>query len=523
MMSQALNLSSGPHVRDRWTTRFIMHTVALSLLPAALVGVFVYGWNALWIILLSIASAVGTEFLFDRLCHKPDTWKDGSAIVTGLMLALTLSPDTPLFEPVIGSVFAILVVKCCFGGLGKNFVNPALAARCFLLISFSNSMTRFTVDGVSAATPIAELAAGKAVNITQMFLGLSSGVIGSSILALLIGGLFLWSLDIIHGQICFSVLGAFTLFMGLFGGQGFDPRFLAAHLCGGGVVLGAFFMATDYVTSPVSRLGQTVYGVLIGVLGALFRIYGSAADSFSYSIIIANLFVPLIDTYIISKPYAFRKKALRLQAGEALKPFFQRIPRPVIALGIIVLIAGVALSGVYSMTADTIAEQKEKAAWAAYQTVVPGAVEFAAVPAAEEVKGQVYGSSFGRVTIDQAVEGKDENGETLGWAVAVTSAEGYEGNISLSVGISADGTVNGISFTDLHETPGKGSVWSEEKYQGQFAGRSVSAFKLLPGGGSAAPDEIDGVAGATISSRAVVNAVNAALDFWHSAIQGGDM
>ena len=522
MMNAALNLSSGPHVRDRWTTRFIMHVVALSLLPAAVVGVCVYGWNALWIILLAVLSAVGTEFLFDRLCHKPDTWKDGSAIVTGLMLALTLSPDTPLFEPIIGSVFAILVVKCCFGGLGKNFVNPALAARCFLLISFSNSMTRFPVDGVTSATPIAALAAGKAVNITQMFLGLSSGVIGSSILALLIGGLFLWSLDIIHGQICFSVLGSFTLVMALFGGQGFDPRFLAAHLCGGGVVLGAFFMATDYVTSPVSRLGQTVYGVLIGVLGALFRIFGSAADSFSYSIIIANLFVPLIDTYIVSKPYAFRKQALRMQAGGKREPFFRRIPRPVISLTIIVLIAGVALSGVYSMTKGTIDEQKERAAWAAYEAVVPGAAGFEPVAAAQDVKGQVYGTDYGRVYINEAVRGVDENGETLGWAISVTSAEGYEGNISLSVGVSADGTVNGISFTDLHETPGKGSVWSEAKYMGQFTGRPAGTFKLLPGGGSAQPNEIDGVSGATISSRAVVNAVNAALDFWASSIQGGE-
>ena len=271
-MNNALNLSSGPHARDRWTTAFIMKVVTLTLMPATVVGVCVHGVHALLVVLVSVAAAVLSEFVFDKLCHKPDTWKDGSAVVTGLMLALCLSPSAPLHLPVIGALFAILVVKCCFGGLGKNFINPALAARCFLLISFGSSMTSYAVDGVSGATPVAELMQGKAVNISSMFLGTAPGVIGSSVLALLIGGLALWALEIIHGEICFSVLISFTLFIGIFGGQGFDPKFLAAHLCGGGVMIGAFFMATDYTTSPVSRLGQTVYGVLIGVLGGIFRL-----------------------------------------------------------------------------------------------------------------------------------------------------------------------------------------------------------------------------------------------------------
>ncbi|MBP5161437.1 MAG: RnfABCDGE type electron transport complex subunit D, partial [Spirochaetales bacterium] len=231
-MNNLINISSGPHVRDRWSTRFIMVIVFLSLMPATIVGVLVHGLHALLIIVLAIVSAVGTEFLFDILCHKGKSYLDGSAAVTGLLLALSLSPDTPLFAPVIGSIFAILVVKCCFGGLGKNFINPALAGRCFLLISFSNSMTVFKVDMVSSATPVAELLAGRAVNVTSMFLGTSNAVIGSSIAALLLGGLILWAFDIIHGEICFSVLGGFALFVALFGGHGFDPVFLAANICG---------------------------------------------------------------------------------------------------------------------------------------------------------------------------------------------------------------------------------------------------------------------------------------------------
>lgn len=518
-MNTALNLSSGPHVRDRWTTPFIMHFVALTLLPAVAIGVWVNGLKALWVILASVIAAVGTEFFYDKLMGKPDTWRDGSALVTGLMLAMTLSADTPLYAPILGAIFAILVVKCAFGGLGKNFVNPALAGRCFLLISFPNAMTAYTVDGVTKATPIAQLAAGKVVNITQMFLGTAGGVIGGSIIALLIGGLILWAFDIIHGQICFSVLGGFVLFLGLFGGKGFDPRFLAAHLCGGGVILAAFYMATDYVTSPVSRLGQTVYGLLIGILGAMFRVFGTAADSFSYSVIIANLFVPLIDMFIISKPYAFSKGAIAIQNGEEKLPLHKRVPKPVIALALIALVAGVALSGTYAVTKDAIDAQKLSANKAAYQAVCPDAERFDAVddvPSA--VEGEPYGSGFGRVYINEAVEGFDAAGNTVGYAISVTSAEGYDGDVTLYVGVAPDGTVRSISFTELHETPGKGMLCDEPAFRDQFSGRQVSAFKVNSGSGD---EKIDGVTGATVTSKAVVNAVNAALDFYQTSLKGG--
>ena len=514
-MNSAINISSGPHVRDRWSTRFIMGIVLMSLMPATIVGVIVHGVHALLIILVSVAAAVGTEFLFDTICHKGKSYLDGSAAVTGLLLALSLSPDTPLYGPFIGSVFAILVVKCCFGGLGKNFINPALAGRCFLLISFSNSMTVFKVDMVSSATPVAELLAGKAVNVTSMFLGTSNAVIGSSIAALLLGGLILWAFDIIHGEICFSVLASFTLFIGLFGGQGFDPVFLAANICGGGVVMGAFFMATDYVTSPVSKLGQMIYGLIIGVLGGLFRVFGSSADSFSYSILMGNLFTPLIDMYILPKPFAYRKKAIARQSGHYVKkPLSKRIPKSVIVIALITLLAGLALGGVYKLTEDNIREQKEKAAWASYQTVVPQAVNFKAVNA-PDVYGQIYGSGFGRTMINEAVIGMDADGKTVGTAVSVTSSEGYDGNITVSVGIAPDGTVNCISFTELHETPGKGMLAADEEFISQFDNRNVTSFKLLTGSAAEVSNGIDCISGATVTSKAVVNAVNAALDFFH--------
>ena len=524
-MNQALNLSSGPHVRDRWTTQYIMGIVVLALLPATIVGIAVNGFHALGIVLSSIAAAFITEFAFDRICKLPATYLDGSAVVTGLLLALSLSPSVPLYIPILGSVFAILVAKCCFGGLGKNFINPALAGRCFLMISFAKTMSTFEIDGISSATPVAELLSGKAVNVTSMFLGTAGGVIGSSILALIVGGLFLWAFDFIHGEICFAVLGGFTLIIGLFGGQGFDPGFLMANICGGGVVMGAFFMATDYVTSPVSKLGQLTYGCLIGVLGAVFRIFGSAADSFSYSIIIGNLFTPLIDTYVVAKPFAYRKSSIRLASGEKKKPFIERIPKPVIALTAITLIAGLALSGAYAVTKDTIEEQKLAAKTASYQAVLPEAVTFETndngMAAIEALNGSVYGAGFGRSYINGAFVGKDEAGSIVGYVISATSADGFEGNISLSVGLDSEGTVKGIAFTELNETPGMGMRVSEPAFMDQFKNRSVSEF-IHNKGNATGDNTIDAISGASTSSGAVVNAVNAALDFFRSSIKEGD-
>ena len=517
-MNQRLNLSAGPHVRDRWTTPFIMMVVLISLTPAAVIGVIVH-WvryqslNALWIILASIGSAILTELLFCLVTRRKITIWDGSAAVTGMLLALCLSPNTPVALPIIGSVFAILVVKCCFGGLGRNFINPALAARCFLLLSFSNGMTNYPgVDALSSATPVALIKAGSMVNVTDMFLGTAGGVIGSSIVALLVGGLVLWGLDIIHGEICFSVLGGFTLCLALFGGHGFDPKFLAAHLCSGGVVMGAFFMATDYTTSPVSRLGQFIYGCLIGVLGALFRIFGKSADSFSYSIIIANLFTPLIDLYIVPKPYAYRKSAIEKAAGVVKPPLLKRIPKPVIALTIITLLAGVALSGVFSMTKDPIEANELSKKRESYKVVCEDAAEFRDVDAAKtaiEAQNGSYGNGkFGSTTIDEVLEAVDANGNTVGYVFSISNRNAYNPPIKLALGVRPDGSIIRIAFIELNETPGKGSKADEPAFKDQFIGQTAT-------------DGVDVMSGATVTSKAVLNAVNAGLDFFQTVIMEG--
>ena len=492
-----------------------MRIVALSLLPATIVGILVYGWNAFGVVALAVISAVAAEWLWCKACKKPSTIWDGSAVVTGLLLGLSLGPQTPLILPVIGSVFAIVVCKGCFGGLGKNFINPALAARCFLLISFANQMAiKPVVDAVATATPVGAMKAGEVVDITRMFLGTADGVIGSSILALLVGGLLLWSMDIIHGQICFSVLIGFTVFLGLFGEKGFDPSYLLAHLCGGGVVMGAFFMATDYVTSPVSRLGQFIYGCLIGVLGGLFRLKGNTADSFSYAIIIGNVCSPLIDTYIVQKPFAYRKFIGKTRKTKK-EPF--QIPKPVIALTLIAAIAGVALSGVYSMTKDTIDEQKAMAERASYNEVCPGTDRFETVDAAEaklkELDGANWGTDYGSTRIREAYVGKDASGNITGYALKVSS-KGFGGDVTMALGLTPDGAVNKISFTELNETAGLGMRANEDSFKDQFAGKSGSV--------TYGEDGVEAMSGATVTSTAVKNAVNAGLNFYETVLKGGN-
>ncbi len=513
-MSKLYNVSSSPHVRSRLNTENVMLCVIISLLPTTLIGCYVHGLNAVITILASICAAVLTEFIFDKIAHKPNTIGDLSAVVTGLLLALVMPEGTSVVLPILGSVFAILIVKNLFGGLGKNFMNPALAGRCFLLISFGTAMTSYQLDAVSSATPLADLANGESVNLMSVFLGTSNGVIGSSALGLIIGGIFLLIIGGITWEIPVAAIASFTLFIGFFGGQGFDPEYLAIHICAGGILMGSIFMATDPVTSPVTSTGQIVYGIIVGVLSGLFRVKGSSADSVSYAIIISNLTVPLIDEHIIPTPKGHRPPK---ENGSGFK-----IPKSAAILCGITLIAGLALSGVFSMTEDTIAEQEALAAAEAYKEVLPEAESFqineAMDAAITELDGAVYGTDFGKVIINDAFDGVDASGNVVGYVISVTTKDGFDGDITLAVGLTTDGTVTGLSFTTLTETAGMGMRVDEDAFKGQFVGRNVSAFTLNKAGGSTTDEEIDSVSGASISSGAVVNAVNAALDFFASNV-----
>ena len=288
-MSDLMKVSSNPHIRSRVTTGNIMLAVVIALLPAAGFGIYNFGLDALIIILVTVASTVLTEFLYEKAMHRPVTIGDFSAVVTGLLLALNLPSTLPWWAAMVGGIFAILVVKMLFGGLGQNFMNPALGARCFLLISYTSLMCNFETDTYTGATPLAVLKAGGDVNILDMVIGRTAGTIGeTSMIAIVIGACFLILLGIIDLKISGSYLVSFLLFLVLFGGHGLDPAFLSAHLSGGGLMLGAFFMATDYVTRPITKKGQYVYGVLLGILTGIFRIFGPSAEGVSYAIIIGK-------------------------------------------------------------------------------------------------------------------------------------------------------------------------------------------------------------------------------------------
>ena len=285
-----------------------MTAVVIALLPAAGFGIYNFGPRALAVMAVTIASTVLTELIFGWLWKKKITITDMSAVVTGLLLALNLPVSIPLWMAALGGVFAILVVKMLFGGLGQNFMNPALAARCFLLISFPSQMTNFTCDAYTGATPLAALKAGESVNVMNMIVGKTAGTIGeTSMIALLIGACFLILIGVIDLRIPGTYIVTVILFAGIFGGHGFDPAYLSAQLAGGGLILGAFFMATDYVTRPVTIKGQYVYGIVLGLLTGIFRIFGPGAEGVSYAIILSNLLVPLIEKFTM--PTAFGRKA----------------------------------------------------------------------------------------------------------------------------------------------------------------------------------------------------------------------
>ena len=302
-MSERMKVSSNPHIRSKVTTNGIMLAVVVALMPATGFGIYNFGIRALAVILVTVASTVLTEFLFG-LYKKKTTISDLSAVVTGLLLALNLPVTIPLWMAALGGVFAILVVKMLFGGLGQNFMNPALAARCFLLISFPTAMTAFECDAYTGATPLAALKAGEQVNVLNMITGHTAGTIGeTSVIALVAGACFLLAMGVIDLRIPGSYIVTFGIFVGIFGGRGFDPAYLSAQLAGGGLMLGAFFMATDYVTRPITIKGQYVFGIFLGIMTGIFRIFGPGAEGVSYAIILGNLLVPLIEK--VTKPVAF--------------------------------------------------------------------------------------------------------------------------------------------------------------------------------------------------------------------------
>ncbi len=321
-MSDLYHVSSSPHVRAKDTTSRIMLYVIIALLPTSVFGIINFGLRAALLIIVTVLSCIFSEVIFNIIVHKRNTIDDLSAIVTGLLLALNLPVNLPLWEAILGSVFAIVIVKCLFGGLGQNFMNPALGARCFLLIAFTADMTNFQyvrnkIEVYSSVTPLAAMRNGEAVNTMDMLIGRTAGTIGeTSAICILIGAIFLILMGVIDLRIPASYLVTFVVFIVLFGGHGFDGNYITAQLCGGGLMLGAFFMATDYVTSPITPKGQIVFGICCGILTGLFRVFGANAEGVSFAIILSNLLVPIIEKFTIPRAFGQVKEAKKQEGGK---------------------------------------------------------------------------------------------------------------------------------------------------------------------------------------------------------------
>lgn len=309
VLQDKLIVSSSPHIRSNESVKRIMLDVVIALTPAIIGSVYLFGVNALKLILISVVSSVLSEALIQKLFKRPITITDFSAAITGILIAFNLPASAPWWLPVIGSAFAIIVVKQLFGGLGANFMNPALAARAMLMTSWPVHMTNYTgtrPDVVTSATPLSIMKYGTGAELPtlrDMFIGNIPGVIGeTSALLLLIGAAYLIIRKVIDWKIPVFYIGTTFIMLLLLG---VEPKLLPYHILGGGLILGAFYMATDYSSSPVTPLGRIIFAVGAGVLTAIIRIKGAYPEGVSYSILLMNVATPLIEKF--TKPRVFGK------------------------------------------------------------------------------------------------------------------------------------------------------------------------------------------------------------------------
>ena len=326
-MPSLLTVSPSPHARRGVMTSHLMRDVMIALVPATIWGVYMFGVRAALVVLVSILSSVLFELLTEILLKRTVTIADCSAALTGLLLGLNLPADVPFYIPIVGSAFAIIVVKQLFGGIGKNIMNPALAARVFLVLTWPNGMTVFrgayerSFDAVSSATPLAALKAGTlpSQSLLDLFLGRQGGSIGEiSILMLLIGGVYLLVRRVISWHIPVACLGTVALLSFLFPAAGVDRLpYMVASLCSGGLVLGAFFMATDYVTSPVTKVGRLIYGFGCGLITVFIRRFGGYQEGVSFAILIMNALVWYLDMLTKPRVYGTERRKQKPKEGGA--------------------------------------------------------------------------------------------------------------------------------------------------------------------------------------------------------------
>ncbi len=297
-MSEKLHLSVSPHIHSGRSTTKIMLDVVIALLPTTVAGIFIFGLRALAVVAACILTCVLCEFVFNLIVKKKQTVVDLSAVVTGLLLGLNLPSNTPIWQAAVGSFFAIIVVKCLFGGIGKNLVNPAITARVFMILSFGElaKAGEPIADLVSSATPLVDIKSGITPNFFYLFIGDHGGAIGEvCAAAILVGGIYLIARRVITWHVPVAFIGGAFVFAFLFGG--FSLEMSLAHILSGGLMLGAFFMATDYVTSPSTAGGKIIFGIGAAFITMVIRFWGVYPDGVSFAILLMNILTPYIDSW----------------------------------------------------------------------------------------------------------------------------------------------------------------------------------------------------------------------------------
>ena len=472
-MSQ-LVVSPSPHIRGGSTTPGIMRDVLIALLPACVASVLIFGIRALLVIAVCTVSCVVFEWAYEKLVGRVNTVRDLSACVTGVLLAYNLPVSIPIWQAVVGSAIAIVLVKQLFGGIGKNFANPAITARIFMLLAFSGTMATWVmpsaaVDGVTSATP---LVAPEAFDLLTLFLGKHGGSLGEvSAAALLLGLAYLlirrvisWETPVIFVGVVFVLSAAF----------GSNP---VREILSGGLLLGAIFMTTDYVTSPTTFKGRVVFAIGAGFLTVVIRQYGSYPEGVSFAILLMNILTPYINRFTRNTP----------MGAPAPK---KRFRSPIIVLVLICIVISGALAFTNEFTRPIIDSASGGRAGEAMRELIPAADEFLPIALTDEML------ELGVTELYDAKSG----GEDIGY-IAVSTADGYGGkdSIVIMVAVGLDHSVVNIRTLVNNETPGLGSRVSEPAFENTFIGSNASFASY------------DAISGATISSTAYFNAVDHAL------------
>lgn len=310
-MEQTIYGMSAPHIKGRMNTAKIMLCIILALVPAGIHGVWRYGKNAALIILLTCISAVATEFLFEKLTKKPITVRDCRGLLTGLMMSYCLPPSVEWYIAVLAGVLCALAMQLSLHFFYRNVVSPVILTRLILMFVFAQQMSTYTFDGLTMATPLAVLKESGTVNTLYMIFGNTGGSIGeTSTILLCAGAIFLIMMGIIDFRVSGMYLFSFAAFMAVFGGQGLSSYYLTAHLAGGGFMLALWFIAPAYSSIPITKGGRWVYGILLGILTGIFRLFGTSAENLCYAVLIANLLVPVIEKFTIRRPFGVEKGQL---------------------------------------------------------------------------------------------------------------------------------------------------------------------------------------------------------------------